>query len=197
MISIQEMKSLEENSGIPKIVLMENAGKSIYLILKEKFDLKDKKILIVSYHGNNGGDGFVAARHLCDDAEVDVLFVGDESKLKDGALSNFKKIESNEKLQILELESIDFSDYDIIIDAIFGTGIQGEIKDPLGTLIKKLSKSKAFKVSIDVPSGINPDTGEKANVFFDPDLIITMHDVKKGLESFNEKIIVADIGIKR
>ena len=56
--------------------------------------------------------------------------------------------------------------------------------------------AKAFKVSIDVPSGINPDTGEKSNAYFEPNLIITMHDIKKGLESYKDKTIVADIGIK-
>ena len=197
MITTEEIKQLEESCGIPKIVLMENAGKAVYKILKEKFDLKDKRILVVAYHGNNGGDGFVAARHLCNVAEVDVIFVGDEAKLKEEALVNFKKIENNEKLQMLSLEAVDFSDYDIIIDAIFGTGIKGEIEDPLATLIKNLGKSKAYKVSIDVPSGINPDTGEKANVFFEPDLIITMHGMKKGLEDYKDKIVVADIGIKK
>ncbi|MCH8003788.1 MAG: hypothetical protein IH934_04095 [Nanoarchaeota archaeon] len=85
------MRKLEDNCGIPKIVLMENAGKAIYNVLKEKFELKDKKILIVAYHGNNGGDGFVAARYLCNEAEVDVSFVGDNTKLKHEALVNFKK----------------------------------------------------------------------------------------------------------
>ena len=97
---------------------------------------------------------------------------------------------------MLSLEAVDFSDYDVIIDAIFGTGIYGEIKDPLATLISKLSETKAFKVSVDVPSGVNPDTGEKSNVFFEPDLLITMHDLKKGLEGYKDKTIVVDIGIK-
>ena len=196
MISTEEMRNLEDNCGIPRVVLMENAGKAIYNVLKEKFDLKDRRILIVSYHGNNGGDGFVAARYLAGDTEVDVLFVGDDSKLKKEALANFKKIENNEKIQILSLEAVDFSDYDIIIDAIFGTGIDGEIKDPLATLIKNLSKAKAYKLSVDVPSGVNPDTGEKANVYFEPDLIITMHDIKKGLETYKDKTVIANIGIK-
>lgn len=196
MISTQEMRQLEDNCGIPKAILMENAGKAVYHILKEKFSLRGKNILIVAYHGNNGGDGFVAARHLADDAEVDVLFVGDEEKLKEEALINFKKIENNEKIQFLSVEAVDFSDYGIIVDAIFGTGIAGEIKDPLATLINNLSKAKAYKVSIDIPSGINPDTGEKGNVYFDPDLLITMHDIKKGLEAYKDKTIVADIGIK-
>ena len=196
MISTQEMRQLEDNCGIPKVILMENAGKTVYNILNEKFSLKDKNILIVAYHGNNGGDGFVAARYLCDDAEVDVLFVGDEKKLKAETLANFRRMENNEKIQILSLESVDFSDYDIIIDAIFGTGIAGEIKDPLATLISNLSKAKSFKVSIDVPSGVNPDTGEKANAHFEPDLLITMHDIKKGLEAYKDNTVVADIGIK-
>ena len=196
MLSTEDIKSLENSCGIPKIVLMENAGRAVYNVLKEKFDLKDKRILIVAYHGNNGGDGFVAARRLCDDAEVDVLFVGDEKKLTEDSKVNFKKIENNEKLQVLDLEAVDFSDYDIIIDGVFGTGISGEIKDPLATLIKNLSNAKAYKVSIDVPSGINPDTGEKANVYFEPDLIITMHDMKKGLEDYKDKTVIADIGIK-
>lgn len=196
MLSTQEMKELEDNSGMPKSVLMENAGRASYKILKEKFELKDKKILIVAYHGNNGGDGFVAARHLCDEAEVDVLFMGDEEKLKNATLVNYKRIENDARVQILEQEAIDFSDYDIIIDAIFGTGIKGEIKDPLATLIKNLGKTKAYKVSIDVPSGVDPDTGEKSNVFFEPDLLITMHDIKKGLVGYKNKTVVADIGIK-
>ena len=197
MITTQEMKQLEDNCGIPKAILMENAGKGIASILKEKFDIKNKKILIVAYHGNNGGDGFVAARPLCDDAEADVLFVGDESKLKNEALINFKKIENNEKIQFLTVEDVDFSDYDFIIDAVFGTGIEGEIKDPLATLINNLNKAKAYKISIDVPSGIDPDTGIKVNVAFEPDLIITMHDVKKGLEDFKDKTVVVDIGISQ
>ena len=196
MISTPEMRALEDNCGIPRVVLMENAGKAVYNILNEKLGLKDKKILIVAYHGNNGGDGFVAARHLCDDAEVDVLFVGDEKKLKAETLANFRKIDNNEKIQILSLEAVDFSDYDIVIDAIFGTGIAGEIKDPLATLISNLSKAKAFKVSVDVPSGVNPDTGEKANAYFEPDLLITMHDIKKGLAGYKDKTVVVDIGIK-
>lgn len=197
MITSAEMLGLEAESGIPIIRLMENAGKAFAYALKEKIDVKNRKILIVAYHGNNGGDGFVAARNLCDDAEVDVLFVGDEAKLKEGALINFKKIEKNEKIQMLTLEAVDFSDYDVIVDAIFGTGIKGSIEDPLAALIKNLNKSKARKVSMDIPSGISPDTGEKANAYFEPDLIIALHDIKKGLESYKDKTIVVDIGIKK
>ncbi len=197
MISVEEMQMLEKDSGIPRAMLMENAGKGAAEALKQKIEVKNKRILVVAYHGNNAGDGFVAARHLCDDAEVDVLFVGDEKKLKGETLANFRKIENNEKVQILPLEAVDFSDYEIIIDAILGTGADGEIRDPLATLIRNLAKAKGFKVSIDVPTGVHPDTGQKANAYFEPDLLITMHDIKNGLESYEDKTVIVDIGIKK
>ena len=196
MISVEEMRLLEKNSGLPRGMLMENAGKGIAEALKQKLDIQNKRILVVAYHGNNAGDGFVAARHLCDDAEVDILFVGDEKRLKGETLMNFRKIENNEKVQILSLESVDFSDYDIIVDAILGTGVSGDIRDPLATLIRNLAKAKGFKVSIDVPTGVHPDTGQKSNAYFEPDLLITMHDLKKGLLDYKDKTVVVDIGIK-
>jgi NAD(P)H-hydrate epimerase len=96
MITTKEMRDLEDNCGISKLTLMENAGRGIYTVLKEKFsNFKDKKILIVAYHGNNGGDGFVAARYLCNEPGVDILFIGDEDKLKEEAKINYKRIENN------------------------------------------------------------------------------------------------------
>jgi len=198
MISVNEMRQLEENCGISKLQLMENAGRVIYKTLKEKFpNLKDKRILIVAYHGNNGGDGFVAARYLYEEAETDVLFIGDEDKLKEEAAANFKKIEENNKIQLLiDFEQVDFDDYDIIIDAILGTGASGEIKEPISSIIDLINNSTAFKIAVDVPTGINPDTGESANKVINADLIITFHDIKQGLEKFKDKIVIVDIGIR-
>jgi len=198
MISTEDMKQLEDNCGISKLQLMENAGKGIYTTLKEKFpNIKDKRILIVTYHGNNGGDGFVAARHLCEQAETDVLFIGDETKFKEEAKINFKRIEENNKIQLLvEQDQTDFNDYDIIIDALLGTGTSGDIKEPIASVIDEINESSAFKVAVDVPTGINPDTSEVANKAVNPDLIITFHDIKKGLEKFKDKTVIVDIGIK-
>jgi hydroxyethylthiazole kinase-like uncharacterized protein yjeF len=197
MISIEDMKKLEESSGIAKISLMENAGRAVAKVIQEKIGIKNRRILIVTYHGNNGGDGFVIARRLANEAEVDVLFLGEESKLSKESSTNLKRIENNDSVQLLSPESVDFSDYDLIVDAILGSGINGDIRDPLATMITNLSKAKAFKVSIDVPSGINPDTGAKSNVYFEPDLLITLHDVKNGLKSYIDKTSVVDIGIKK
>jgi len=199
MITTEEMRKLEDSCGISKLQLMETAGKGIAGEIKRRFsDLKDKKILFVCYHGNNGGDGFTAARHLCDDCEADVLFIGDESRLKNEAEINYRKILNNEKIQVLyDVEDIDFDDYDIIVDAILGIGVNAPLKEPIASIITQFNSSKAYKISIDIPTGLNPDTGIIIGKAVEPDLIITMHDLKPGLEKYKDKAVVVDIGIKR
>ena len=197
MISSQDMKSLEIDSNISRLALMENAGKAVYQAIKQKFDLKDKKILVVCYHGNNGGDGFVAARYLCDEAETDLLFIGDEKRLKKEALINFKKIERNEKIQFLLDDKVDFAEYDIIIDAILGIGIKGRINREISAVIDDINDSNAFKVAVDIPTGLDPDTGEIIDKMVNADLIVTFHDLKNGLANFQDKAVVADIGLPK
>jgi len=197
MISSQDMGDLEDKSGIARAKLMENAGKSVYKAIKDRLDLNNKKILVVCYHGNNGGDGFVAARYLADDAEVDILFIGDESKLKKEALANFKKIEHNDKVQFLVDDKVDFNEYDIIIDAILGIGIHRRLNKEISAIISDINNSKAYKVSIDIPTGLEPDTGEIIDKIVNADLIVTFHELKKGLEKFKDKAVVADIGLPK
>lgn len=199
MITSAEMRDLEDNCGISKLQLMANAGKGIYETLNSRFpDLADKRILIVSYHGNNGGDGFVAARHLCEKAETDILFIGDENKLKDEARANYARAENNNRIQLfLQPEGIDFDAYDIIIDALLGIGARGELKEPIASIVESINDSSSFKVSVDVPTGMDADTGESYGKHVDPDLIITFHDIKKGLEALKDKTVIVDIGIKR
>ena len=195
MISSQDMRILETRSDIPRINLMENAGKAVYRAIKQRFDLKDKKILVVCYHGNNGGDGFVAARHLSDEAETDILFLGDENKMRKEALANFRKVEHNDRIQILADDEVDFDEYDIIVDAILGIGIKGRLNREISAVIDDINNSKAYKISVDIPTGIEPDTGEIIDKCVNADLIVTFHDMKKGLEKFEDKVVVADIGL--
>ncbi|MBW2975654.1 NAD(P)H-hydrate epimerase [Candidatus Woesearchaeota archaeon] len=198
MITTSEIRQLEESCGVSKLQLMGNAGRGIYNALKERFpDLKDKRILVAAYHGNNGGDGFVAARHLCDDSETDILFIGDESRFKEEARVNYARIKKNNRIQLFsQPEDIIFDDYDIIIDALLGTGTAGNLKEPIASVVGHINGSRAFKVSVDVPTGINPDTGESSNIWVNPDLIIALHDLKHGLVRFKDKAVIVDIGIK-
>ena len=176
---------------------MERAGRAVYEAIKQRLGLKDKKVLIVCYHGNNGGDGFVVARYLSDEAETDVLFIGDERKLSKESLTNFKKIEHNEKIQFLVDEEVDFNEYDMIVDAILGIGFKGRLNAELSAIINDINNSKAFKISVDIPTGLDPDTGEIIDKIVNADLIITFHDIKKGLEKHQDKTIVADIGLPK
>lgn len=199
MITAEEMKILENACGIPKITLMENAGRGIYTTIKQRFpDLKGKKILIVAYHGNNGGDGFVAARYLCGEAETDILFIGDEEKLKQEAEANFRKIEFNERIQLFsDPDQTDFDGYDIIVDAMLGIGALGELKEPIRSTVDLINDSKAFKIAVDIPTGLNPDTGEIIDRSINADLVITFHDIKQGLAKFKDKVAVVDIGMPK
>ena len=195
MITSAEMRELEANSGVPLSILMKRAGTAVYEALKQKFDLKGKKILIVCYHGNNGGDGFVAADLLSNDTEVDVLFIGDEEKMKKEASANYKKLLNNHGVQFVSYESIDFDDYDIIIDAILGIGYKGRLNKEILNVIDDINKSKPFKISVDIPTGLNPDTGEVLEKSVNVDLIVTFHEMKPGLEAIKEKVVIADIGL--
>ena len=197
MISSQDMRILEAKSNISRINLMENAGRAVYRTIKQRFGLSNKKILVVCYHGNNGGDGFVAARYLCEEAETDILFIGDENKLKKEAMINFKKIEHNDKVQFVADDEVDFNAYDIIVDAILGIGIQGKLNKEISAIIDDINNSKAYKVAVDMPTGLDPDTGVVADNCINADLIVTFHDMKKGLEKLQEKVVVADIGLPK
>ena len=110
-------------------------------------------------------------------------------------MANFKKIERNEKVQFLTDDEVDFDEYDIIIDAILGIGIQGRLNRTISAIIDDINNSKAFKVAVDIPTGLDPDTGDIVDKFVNADLIITLHDLKKGLEKLQDKTVVVDIGL--
>ena len=132
---------------------------------------------------------------MCDEAETDILFIGDESKLKKDALVNFKKAEHNEKIQFVSDEEVDFNDYDIIVDAILGIGVQGSLSKGISAVIDDINNSKAYKVAVDIPTGLDPDRGIAVDKYINADLIVTFHDLKNGLEKMQDKTVVVDIGL--
>ncbi|MBI5388954.1 NAD(P)H-hydrate dehydratase [Candidatus Woesearchaeota archaeon] len=196
MLTLANMRHLEDLSeflGVSKLQLMENAGRSVAYELAQRFTLQGKKILVVCYHGNNGGDGFVAARYLRDAGfSVDVLFIGQKKKLKEEALVNYSKIKSMKA----NYKNIDFSSYDLIIDALLGTGFCGGMLPNLADAITSINNSPAKKICVDVPSGVLAETG-KHGLYVHPSLLITFHDVKTGLVAWKKRTVVVDIGIPK
>lgn len=92
---------------------------------------------------------------------------------------------------------MDFENYDLIVDAILGTGIKGRLNREISTIIEDINKSKACKISVDIPTGINPDTGEIVDKCVNTDFIVTFHDMKKGLEGLKDKTVIVDIGLPK
>ena len=166
MITIKEMKVLEEQAiqqGLSISELMENAGKAVYETVSEKYDFDGKQIVIFCGQGNNGGDGFVAARYFAEETNVLVLFFGDKEKLSEEAEVNYNKIKDVviEIRDKKELEEFRFQDKDyIFIDALLGTGVSGTIREPFASAINLFNSVNAVKVAVDVPSGLDADTGD-------------------------------------
>ncbi|HLD72141.1 MAG TPA: NAD(P)H-hydrate epimerase [Candidatus Nanoarchaeia archaeon] len=206
MISAKEMKELEHwatQQGISIEELMENAGKAVFETVREKYDLVGKQIVVFCGQGNNGGDGFVAARYFGKEARTLVLFFGDKDKLSEEAELNYNKIrlalpviKIGSKEDLIKFKFQKGIDY-ILIDAILGMGIKGKAREPFSSGIDLFNFIPGIKVAVDLPSGLDPDTGEAEDKCCQADLIVCFHELKKGLEKFKDRIVVVDIGIPK
>ena len=201
MISTKEIKVLDRNSeyfGVKSEKLMENAGKETAKFVSKKFNSKKNRIIIFCGIGNNGGDGFVAARYLAQKYSVTIFLVGREKDIKtDISKKNFKKLKKI-NLKIFDIDSryrIDklILDNNIIIDSMLGVGLSGSLKEPYKSVVRSINQNKDKQViSIDVPTGIG------TNISIKPKITLTFHDVKNGMDLHNSGIInIIDIGIPR
>lgn len=177
--------------GIPSIVLMENAARSIYnFVLEYARDyLKTKTVGIVCGKGNNGGDGFAVARHfLINGFTVNIVSLGAEEELKGDALTNFRIIKNllieypQSKLIIYQtikdlaiLESCD-----LILDAMLGTGSRGILSEPYKEIVEYLNKLDVYRVAVDLPTGLDLETATGETIF-NADLTVTLAEFKTGL----------------
>ncbi len=179
---VTEMRSLDryaiENLSILQELLMENAGEASYFVILNEFGIKNKKFVIICSIGNNGGDGFVAARKIhSNGGDVKIFILGDVNKFKGAAKINFD-IVSNLPIEIRQIESIesiksDVLHCDAIVDAIFGTGLARNIEGLYRDVIQLINKSGKKVFSIDIPSGINGDTGKIMGTAVKADYTIT------------------------
>ncbi|NOZ77118.1 MAG: NAD(P)H-hydrate dehydratase [Euryarchaeota archaeon] len=196
-ITSKKMRAVDINSeyfGVPRAELMENAGRAVFEVLKERFELGETSFLVVCGTGNNGGDGFVVARHLHEaGAGVRVLLVGAEEDIKTPeAGENFRRIKGEVEIDRYETGKVPGLEADVIVDALLGTGITGTLREPVKSLVYEINRRDAFKLSVDVPTGLDADTGEDHGCV-DADLVVTFHRMKKGLEGYDT--VVKDIGI--
>jgi len=202
-ISVDQMYQIENKGhdmGFLKKFMMENAGAVAVRRLLEKIgSVESKNIVVFAGLGNNGGDGLVMARHLAGHgAKVTVMLLGVAEKIKTEESSwNWSILEKMPSVKLLDDTPINF-DFkpDVLIDAILGTGITGEIREPYASAINYINETKCYKFAVDVPSGVDPQTGETANIYTKCDMTVTFHKMKQGIpkrkdltgELFAEKI---------
>ena len=186
---VEEMRNLDrratEEFGITQDLLMENAGQAVYFVILKEFGIKNKKFVIFCGGGNNGGDGFVVARKIYSNGgEVKIFLLGDETKFTGAAEKNFE-IVSKMPIEISKVSSIDsiksaVLNSDAVVDAIFGTGLDREVGGIYKDVIQLINECKKPVFSVDIPSGINGDTGGVMGTAIKADYTITFGLPKVG-----------------
>ncbi|WP_311482004.1 NAD(P)H-hydrate epimerase [uncultured Anaerococcus sp.] len=188
---------------IPSLCLVERASLAV---LKNINLNKFGYFAVIAGVGNNGADGLALARNLLARyKDVEIFIIGDIAKASDEFRLNLEScqmlceeiffIESIEDLENMEKR---LSNVNLIIDAIFGTGLNRPVTGIFSTVISILNNVMKYKVSIDLPSGLDASTGNALGEVVDADLIVTLQLMKTGLyerEAYKKKCVVEDIGI--
>jgi NAD(P)H-hydrate epimerase len=212
-VSCAQMRKLDKLAstqfGIPALILMENAGRSVADEAEDMFKHKTSQITVFCGYGNNGGDGFVAARHLVNRGyKVKIYLVGRPKDMNSETRINFDILNrmcvKASKIHIKQLSSIRraFNKTQLIIDAIFGIGIKGNLDDFYCKLIQMINDSKVPVLAIDIPSGLNADKGTASPIAIKAKKTATMGLIKKGFlnpsaKKFTGKVVVIDISLPR
>jgi NAD(P)H-hydrate epimerase len=196
-----------EEFGLPGIVLMENAGRGAADLLIE-LGIR-RTVVVVAGKGNNGGDGFVIARHLENHGyDVRVLLFADPHELTGDALTNYRVI-SAAGMPIRECARADrevwkgeLRSASWIVDALLGTGTRGKVREPFGTVIEEINASGVSVLAVDLPSGLDCDTGEPLGTCVRAAYTATFVAPKRGFDApgaaaYTGKVHVIDIGVPR
>ena len=201
----------QEEFGIPAANLMENAGRAVAAealrLLRSKKIPKPWKVLALCGGGNNGGDGFVAARLLAArGARTMTLILKPKEALEGPARSNFQKLmDLNLAYAILpKFDKIktEIGNARLVLDALLGTGLKKEVQEPFRSAIRALNRSRKTVIAVDVPSGLDADTGGVHGICVKAHRTVTMGALKTGLlvpaaRKWTGRVIVADIGFPK
>jgi NAD(P)H-hydrate epimerase len=192
--------------GMPGIVLMENAGRGAAELLMSLGI--DGRVVVCAGRGNNGGDGFVIARHLENHGfDVRVLLFADSQKLEGDAATNFRILRAAgtpvfeyQTATKLDTWAADIRSAAWVVDALLGTGMQGTVREPTATVIHHINNSGVPVFAVDLPSGLDCDTGQPLGVcvraghtatFVAPKLGFDSH----GAQTFTGEVHIVEIGV--
>lgn len=209
----EEMRKIDKRSieeiGIPEVVLMENASREIYQALNDLLATVDnKEICILAGTGNNGGDAFAAARHISNaGAKVKIFVTGDTDKMSPSAAVNFN-IACNMGLDTFVLKTEHDWDKlalvlklsDAVVDGMVGTGFSGVLRESVSRAVDMVNESGLPVLSVDIPSGVNADTGEVIGKAIKASVTLTLGAPKWGMlfspgANYVGKLLVDGIGI--
>lgn len=198
--------------GIAGVVLMENAGRSCAELIIEKLsNIADPKVCIFCGTGNNGGDGYVIARHLLNSGlKVSVVICGDRDRIKGDAKINLTILEKlGQRIEKLTpgLDNIESivegftAKADMLVDAIFGTGLQGNLTKEYVELIEAINSQQKPILAVDIPSGLECDSGKPLGTAIIANYTVSFVAVKKGFNNpnahkYTSEVFVASIGIE-
>ncbi|TLZ63983.1 MAG: NAD(P)H-hydrate dehydratase [Methanobacteriota archaeon] len=197
MLTAAEQRVMDRNAeyfGVSILGLMEAAGRGIAEVARSEFSIAGKRVVVACGTGNNGGDGLVAARHLKGEARVSVLLAkGARGVATPEARANLEKLGPGVDVVDGPTDSERaFRDADLIVDALLGIGVHGEIREPYATLIREMNKSGKPILSVDVPSGFDATPTVRATV------TAALIDAKEGMtEATAGRVRVVDIGFPR
>lgn len=177
-----EMKEAEriaiEEKGIPSLILMENAARGATEVILEN---DPESVIVFAGKGNNGGDGLAIARMLITNGiKTRILFVGEKEKATPDCKTNLEILEKYNADIVYSTDDIDITKYDIVVDALIGTGLSKKLNDKYTDLVNIINKGK-FIISVDCPTGVNSDTGEDYGIAVNADITVTFHMPKIGL----------------
>jgi ADP-dependent NAD(P)H-hydrate dehydratase / NAD(P)H-hydrate epimerase len=205
-VSSREMRAIETNAvyyGVSLLQLMENAGRNVAEEIQKRFS-NTKKVAFFCGLGGNGGDGFVAARHLLSQGyNVTIVLAGKSRDINhESALMNWNALKPFMNIisvtEVSDSSAIPKVEADIVVDALLGTGTKGNLKAPILQMVQTINSLKAFKIAVDVPSGIDSDNGNVLGDAVKADLTVTFYKSKVGLDKAKKylgELAVRDIGL--
>lgn len=208
-LSAQQSRELEQKAcqqGASLLELMEQAGAAVARFFKKKYELSQKRVVILCGRGNNGGDGFVAARYLAEtEAKISVLLV-DGMPTTENARKMYNRLYEQPSIQVLSYDDDPKRAHslvaaaDFIIDAIFGVGFHGKIASYMEPLFEQVSTASGTVVAVDIPSGLICDTGMTEGKCMQADYTVSFSTLKcahvlNSGKRFCGEVIVAPIGI--
>jgi len=206
-VTAKETRALEMNSeylGLSRLQMMENAGRAVAEEIEKRFNPPCRALFLCG-PGGNGGDGFVAARHLATSGfDVEVVLVSAESEIKAEEVKTnwriLRSMSSSLRLEIVQ-DSSQLSGAQgagVVVDALVGTGVKGVLRPPILQAVEMINGMEGFKVAVDLPSGLDADTGEVLGACVRADLTVTFHCEKVGFQRAKEypgEVVIKPIGI--